>query len=68
MPWTAKWIAAIVGTFVLLVVVDRLWYMQEMKSLAAKLGVDWQKIERRSTFPYEHYKKVSIIRKRCITA
>jgi|SRR5216117_1117910 len=57
MPWTAKWIAAIVGTFVLLVVVDRLWYMQEMKSLAAKLGVDWQKIERRSTFPYEHYKK-----------
>jgi hypothetical protein len=58
MPWTAKWIAAIVGTFVLLVVADRLWYVQEMKALAGALGVDWSNIERRSTFPYEYYKKV----------
>ena len=58
MPWTAKWIAAIVGTFVLLVIADRIWYVQEMKALAAKLGVEWSKIERRGTFPYEYYKKV----------
>ena len=58
MPWTAKWIAVIVGTFVLLVVADRIWYVQEMKALAGQLGVEWSKIERRSTFPYEHYKKV----------
>ena len=58
MPWTAKWIAAIVVMFVLLVVADRIWYVQEMKALAGKLGVEWSKIERRGTFPYEHYKKV----------
>jgi outer membrane protein assembly factor BamE (lipoprotein component of BamABCDE complex) len=58
MPWTAKWIAAIIGTFVLLVVADRLWYVKEMKALASALGVEWSKIERRGTFPYEHYKKV----------
>ncbi len=58
MPWTAKWIAAIIGTFVFLVVADRIWYVQEMKALAGKLGVDWSKIERRGTFPFEHYKKV----------
>ena len=58
MPWTAKWIAAIIGTFVLLVVADRIWYVQEMKTLAGALGVEWSKIERRGTFPYEHYKKV----------
>jgi len=58
MPWTAKWIAAIVGTFVLLVIADRIWYVQEMKALAAKLGMEWSKIERRGTFPYEYYKKV----------
>lgn len=58
MPWTAKWIAAIVVTFVLLVVADRIWYVQEMKALAGALGVEWSQIERRSTFPYEHYKKV----------
>ena len=58
MPWTAKWIAVIVGTFVLLVVADRIWYVQEMKALAGQLGVEWSKIERRSTFPYEHYKKL----------
>ena len=58
MPWTAKWIAAIVVTFVLLVVADRIWYVQEMKALAGALGVDWSKIERRGTFPYEHYKKI----------
>jgi len=57
MPWTAKWIAAIIGTFVLLVVADRIWYVQEMKALAKTLGVDWSKIERRGTFPYEYYKK-----------
>src|SRR2546422_9807555 len=57
MPWTAKWIAAIVGTFVLLVIADRIWFVQEMKTLADKLGVGWSKIERRGTFPYEHYKK-----------
>ncbi len=57
MPWTAKWIAAIVGTVVLLVVADRIWYVQEMKSLATALGVEWTKIERRGTFPFEHYKK-----------
>ena len=33
MPWTAKWIAAIVGTFVLLVIADRIWYVQEMKEI-----------------------------------
>src|SRR5213594_626978 len=58
MPWTAKWIAAIVGTFVLLVIADRIWFVQEMKTLADKLGVGWSKIERRGTFPYEYYKKV----------
>ena len=58
MPWTAKWIAAIVGTVVLLVVADRIWYVQEMKALATALGVEWSKIERRGTFPFEHYKKV----------
>ena len=58
MPWTAKWIAAIVGTFVFLVIADRIWYVQEMKALAGRLGVEWSKIERRSTFPYEHYKKL----------
>jgi hypothetical protein len=58
MPWTAKWIATIVVTFVLLVIADRIWYVQEMKALAAKLGVEWSKIERRGTFPYEYYKKV----------
>ena len=58
MPWTAKWIALIVVTFVFLVVADRIWYVQEMKALAGKLGVEWAKIERRGTFPYEHYKKV----------
>src|SRR3989442_5038777 len=58
MPWTAQWIAAIVGTFVLLVIADRIWYVQEMKALAAELGMEWSKIERRGTFPYEYYKKV----------
>src|SRR3989442_7838219 len=58
MPWTAKWIAAIVGTFVLLVLADRIWFVQEMKTLADKLGVGLSKIERRRTFPYAHYKKV----------
>ena len=58
MPWNAKWIAAIVGTFVLLVVADRIWYVQEMKALATALGVEYAKIERRGTFPFEHYKKV----------
>ena len=58
MPGTAKWIAVIVGTFVLLVIADRIWYVQEMKTLAAKLGVEWSKIERRGTFPYERYKKM----------
>src|SRR5207245_10218048 len=58
MPWTAKWIAASVGTFDLLVIADRIWYVQEMKGLAAKLGMEWSKIERRGTFPYEYYKKV----------
>lgn len=57
MPWTAKWIAAIVGTVVLLVVADRIWYIQEMKALASALGVEWSKIERRGTFPFEYYKK-----------
>ncbi len=57
MPWTAKWIAAIIGTFVLLVVADRIWYVQEMKALAQTLGVEWSQIERRGTFPYEYYKK-----------
>ena len=58
MPWNAKWIAAIVGTFVLLVIADRIRYVQEMKTLAARLGVEWSNIERRGTFPYEYYKKV----------
>ncbi|MEK6694655.1 MAG: hypothetical protein AABY67_04770 [Nitrospirota bacterium] len=58
MPWTAKWIAAIVVTFVFLVVADRIWYVQKMKALAGALGVEWSKIERRGTFPYEHYKKI----------
>ena len=58
MPWTAKWIAAIIGTFVLLVIADRLWYVKEMKALAGALGVEWSRIERRGTFPFEHYKKV----------
>lgn len=58
MPWTAKWIAGIVGTFILFIIADRLWYVQEMKTLASALGMDWSKIERRGTFPYEHYKKV----------
>ena len=58
MPWTAKWIAVIVVTFVFLVVADRIWYVQEMKALAGALGVEWSKIERRGTFPYEHYKKI----------
>jgi hypothetical protein len=57
MPWTAKWIALIMGTFVLLVVADRIWYVQDMKALANAFGEEWAKIERRSTFPYEHYKK-----------
>jgi len=52
MPWTAKWIAVIVVTFVFLVVADRIWYVQEMKALAGALGVEWSKIERRGTFPY----------------
>jgi len=58
MPWTAKWIAGIVGTVVLLVIADRIWYVQEMKALATALGVEWAKIERRGTFPFEYYKKV----------
>ena len=58
MPWTAKWIAAIIGTVILLVVADRIWYVQEMKALATTLGVEWSKIERRGSFPFEHYKKV----------
>ncbi len=58
MPWTAKWIALIMGTVVLLVVADRIRYVQEMKALANALGMEWAKIERRGTFPYEHYKKV----------
>ncbi|TRZ98609.1 MAG: hypothetical protein D4R81_10460 [Nitrospiraceae bacterium] len=58
MPWTAKWIAAIVVMFVFLVVADRIWYVQKMKALAGALGVEWSKIERRGTFPYEHYKKI----------
>lgn len=57
MPWTAKWIAAIIGIFVVLVIADRLWYVQEMKALASTLGVEWSKIERRGTFPFEYYKK-----------
>jgi hypothetical protein len=57
MPWTAKWIAAIIGVFVVLVIADRLWYVQEMKALASTLGVEWSKIERRGTFPFEYYKK-----------
>jgi hypothetical protein len=57
MPWTAKWIVAIVGTVVFLVVADRIWYVQEMKALARALGVEWSKIERRGTFPYEYYRK-----------
>lgn len=57
MPWTAKWIAAIVGTVILLVVADRILYVREMKALAGALGVEWTKIERRGTFPFEHYKK-----------
>lgn len=58
MPWTVKWIAAIIGTFVFLVIAERIWYVQEMKALAGQLGVEWSKIERRSTFPFEHYKKL----------
>ena len=58
MPWTVKWIAAIIGTFVFLVFAERIWYVQEMKALAGQLGVEWSKIERRSTFPFEHYKKL----------
>ena len=57
MPWTAKWIALIVGTVGILVIADRVWYVKEMKSLANMLGVDWSKIERRGTFPFEYYKK-----------
>ena len=58
MPWTVKWIAAIVGTFVLLVIADRLWYIHEMKTLANSLGLEWSQIERRGSFPFEYYKKV----------
>jgi hypothetical protein len=58
MPWTLKWIGVIVGTFVTLVVADRIWYVQEMKALATALGVEYAKIERRGTFPFEHFKKI----------
>ena len=58
MPWTVKWIAAIVGTFVLLVIADRLWYVHEMKTMANSLGLEWSQIERRGSFPFEYYKKV----------
>lgn len=58
MPWTLKWIGVIVGTFITLVVADRIWYIMEMKALAAALGVDYAKIERRGTFPLEHFKKI----------
>ena len=56
MPWTVKWIAAIVGTFVLLVIADRLWYVHEMKTLANSFGLEWSQIERRGSFPFEYYK------------
>jgi hypothetical protein len=58
MPWTVKWIAAIVGTFVLLVIADRLWYVHEMKTLANSFGLEWSQIERRGSFPFEYYKNV----------
>lgn len=58
MPWTAKWIAAIIGTFLLFVIVDRVWYVQEMKTLANALGMEWSQIERRGSFPFEYYKNV----------
>ena len=57
MPWTAKWIAAIVGTVIILVIADRIWYVQKMKALANTLVVEWTKVERRGTFPFEFYKK-----------
>jgi hypothetical protein len=57
MPWTAKWIAIIVGTVVVLVLADRVWYVQEMKTLANMLGMEWAQIERRGTFPFEYFKK-----------
>jgi hypothetical protein len=57
MPWTAKWIAAIVGTVIILAIADRIWYVQKMKALADTLGVEWSKIERRGSFPFEYYKK-----------
>jgi hypothetical protein len=57
MPWTAKWIVGIIGPVVLLVIADRLWYLYEMKELAHTLGVEWSRIERRGTFPFDHYQK-----------
>jgi hypothetical protein len=57
MPWTAKWIAAIVGTVILLAIADRIWYVHTMKALANTLGVDWAGIERRGTFPFDYFKK-----------
>jgi hypothetical protein len=57
LPWSAKWIALIIATVVVLVIADRLWYVQEMKTLANALGVEWSKIQRRGTFPFEYYKK-----------
>jgi len=57
MPWTVKWIALIIGIVIVLVIADRVWYVQEMKTLAHALGMEWSQIERRGTFPFEYYKK-----------
>lgn len=57
MPWTVKWIGAIVGTVILLVMADRVWYVYEMNQLANTLGMKWSQIERRGAFPFEHFKK-----------
>lgn len=58
MPWTAKWIVAIVGTILILAIADRIWYVQKMKALANTLGVEWTQIERRGSFPFEYYKRI----------